>query len=88
MAFLIWHKTPFVWGRVLIRLSGPWSKLSDNLGEEIKQPSNPYANMANCGLHRSQLSTLHAILPDLEPDAPGLPRGAVDLSDGYVLLRA
>jgi hypothetical protein len=59
-----------------------------NLGQEIKQPSNPYANLANCGLRRSQLSALHAILPDLEPDTPGLPRGAVDLGNGYVLLRA
>ena len=59
-----------------------------NLREEIKQPSNPYANMVNCSLHRSQLSTLRAILPNLEPDAPGLPWGAVDLGDSYVLLRA
>jgi hypothetical protein len=27
-------------------------------------------------------------LPDLEPDTPGLPRGAIDLGDKYVLLRA
>ncbi|KAF8262840.1 hypothetical protein EI94DRAFT_1704458 [Lactarius quietus] len=59
-----------------------------NLGQEIKQPSNPYANLANCGLCRSQLSALHTILPDLEPDDPILPRGAVDLGDGYILLRA
>jgi hypothetical protein len=58
-----------------------------NLGQEIKQPSNPYPNLANCGLHRSQILALHAILPDLEPDAPGLPQGAVDLGDGYILLR-
>jgi hypothetical protein len=45
-------------------------------------------NLANCGLRRSQLSALHAILPDLEPDTPGLPRGAIDIGDGYVLLRA
>ena len=59
-----------------------------NLGEEIKQPSNPYANLANCGLRCSQISALHTLLPDLEPDAFVLPRGAVDLSNGYVLLRA
>ena len=59
-----------------------------NLGEEIKQPSNPYANLANCGLRRSQISALHALLPDLEPDTPVLPRGSVDLGNGYVLLRA
>ena len=59
-----------------------------NLGEEIKQPSNPYVNLVNCGLRRSQISALHALLPDLEPDTPVLPRGSVDLGNGYVLLRA
>ncbi|KAH8989748.1 hypothetical protein EDB92DRAFT_1799512 [Lactarius akahatsu] len=59
-----------------------------NLGEELKQPSNPYANLANRGLRRSQVSALHAMLPDLEPDIPCLPRGSVDLGGGYILLRA
>ena len=59
-----------------------------NLGQEIKQPSKSYANLVNCGLHRSQLLALHAMLPDLALDAQGLPRGAVDLGDGFVLLRA
>ena len=59
-----------------------------NLGQEIKQPSKPYANLANCGLRRSQLSALHAMLPNLSPDSTVLPRGAVDLGDGYILLRA
>jgi hypothetical protein len=59
-----------------------------NLGQEIKQPSKPYANLANCGLRRSQLAALHAILPDLAPDDPVLPQGAVDLGGGYILLRA
>ncbi|KAF8260469.1 hypothetical protein EI94DRAFT_1610749 [Lactarius quietus] len=70
--------------------SSQWTleRTISNLGQEIKQPSNPYANLANCSLHRSQLSALHAILPDLEPDDPILPRGAVDLGDGYILLRA
>ena len=59
-----------------------------NLGEEIKQPLNPYVNLAICGLCHSQILALHAILPNLEPDISGLPQGAVNLSDGYVLLRA
>ena len=59
-----------------------------NLGQEIKQPLKPYANLVNCGLRCSQLSALHAMLPDLAPDALGLPQGAVDLGDGFVLLRA
>jgi hypothetical protein len=44
-----------------------------NLGQEIKQPSKPYVNLANCGLCCSQLAALHVILPDLVPDNPGLP---------------
>jgi hypothetical protein len=58
-----------------------------NLGQEIKQPLKPYANLANCGLQHSQLAALHAILPDLAPDDPVLPRGAVDLRGSYILLR-
>ncbi|KAF8262842.1 hypothetical protein EI94DRAFT_1704460 [Lactarius quietus] len=59
-----------------------------NLGQEIKQPLNLYANLVNCSPHHSQLSALHMILPDLEPDNPILPQGAVDLGNGYILLRA
>ena len=62
-----------------------------NLGEEIKQPSNPYANLANCGLCHSQTAALHAMLLELvvtTPDSPILPRGAIDIRDGYALLRA
>lgn len=59
-----------------------------NLGEELRQPSKPYANLANRGLRRSQVLALKAMLPDLAPDTPSLPRGAVDLGDGYILLRA
>ena len=59
-----------------------------NLGQEIKQPSKPYANLVNCGLQHSQLSALHVMLPDLAPDTLDLPQGAVNLGDGFVLLRA
>ena len=59
-----------------------------NLGQEIKQLSNPYANLANCGLQCSQFSALHAIIPGLAPDTLGLPQGAVNLRDRYVLRRA
>ena len=59
-----------------------------NLDEDPKQPSNPYANLANHELWRSQIAALHAMLPDLDPDSPSLLRGAVDLGDGYIPLRA
>ena len=61
-----------------------------NLGEEIRQPSNPYANLSQRGLLRCQVNALTAMIPDLGPPPPSLPRGAVDLGqpEGYVLLRA
>lgn len=62
-----------------------------NLGEEIKQPSKPYANLSHRGLLRSQVNALLAIYPCLDTgDAKGsqLPRGAIDLGNGTVLLRA
>jgi hypothetical protein len=59
-----------------------------NLGEEIKQPSNPYANLSQRGIRRAQVNALKAMIPDLEPDTTRLPRGAMDLGDGFILLRA
>lgn len=59
-----------------------------NLGEEIKQPSKPYANLSQRGVRRSQVNALKAMVPDFERDTDKLPRGAVDLGNGYVLLRA
>ena len=59
-----------------------------NLGEEIRQPSKPYANLSQRGLIRNQVNALTAMVPDLVPPPPDLPRGAVDLGRGYVLLRA
>lgn len=59
-----------------------------NLGEEIKQPSNPYANLSERGLRRSQVNALKAMIPDLEPEENRLPHGARDMGDGYILLRA
>ncbi len=66
-----------------------------NLGQEIRQPSNPFANLSQRGLLRCQVNALTAMLPG--PLAAGttnpdrgwqLPRGAIDLGNGYVLLRA
>ena len=60
-----------------------------NLGEEIRQPSNPYANLSRRGLLRCQVNALTAMIPDLRrPTCPFLPRGAIDLGQGYILLRA
>jgi hypothetical protein len=59
-----------------------------NLGAEIRQPSNPYANLSQRGLLRCQVNALTAMIPDLDPPPPPLPQGAIDLGQGYVLLCA
>jgi hypothetical protein len=59
-----------------------------NLGEEIRQPSNPYANLSQRGLLRCQVNALTEMIPDLGPPPPSLPQGAIDLGQGYVLLPA
>ena len=59
-----------------------------NLGQEIRQPSNPFANLSQRALQRCQVNALKAMIPDLEKSAPTVPQGGKDLSGGYILLRA
>jgi hypothetical protein len=59
-----------------------------NLGQEIRQPSNPFANLARRALQRSQVNALKSIYPELDPKSKlQLPKGAVDLGEGYIVLR-
>ncbi|TEB30690.1 hypothetical protein FA13DRAFT_1755066 [Coprinellus micaceus] len=55
-----------------------------NLGEEIKQPSNPYKNLSERGLRRAQTNAAISMLNLDPPPAP--PKGSVELGDGYFLL--
>ena len=59
-----------------------------NLGQEVRQQSNAYANLSQRGLLRSQINALKAMIPDLDPLPPAMPRGSRDIGDGFVLLRA
>ena len=59
-----------------------------DLGSEIKLPSNPFANLFQHAVLRCQVNALKAILPELNEPKNLLPRGALDLHGGYVLLRA
>ncbi|KAJ6504329.1 hypothetical protein C8R47DRAFT_1174826 [Mycena vitilis] len=59
-----------------------------NLGEEIKQHSNAFANLAQRGIRRCQVNALKAMIPDIEPPENPLPRGSKDLGNRYALLRA
>ena len=69
-------------------LSSQWTmeRTIGNLTQELRQPSNPYANLAQRAVLRCQINTLKNIIPDLEEPIT-LPRGAIDLGGGYVLLR-
>jgi len=58
-----------------------------NLGREIKQPSNPYHNLSECGIRCCQLNALKSMLPDLVKPDIGSPRGSIDLGGGHMLLR-
>ncbi|KAG1777804.1 hypothetical protein EV702DRAFT_1197011 [Suillus placidus] len=60
-----------------------------NLVEEIRQPSSPYANLAQRAIHRAQVNALKSMMPCLDDsnDVTTLPRGANNLGNGYVLLR-
>ena len=55
-----------------------------NLGEEIRQPSNPFANLSQCAIRRCQVNALKVMIPDLGSSTNCLPRGARDVGDGYV----
>ncbi|KAL1671013.1 hypothetical protein EV122DRAFT_172760, partial [Schizophyllum commune] len=57
-----------------------------NLGEEIKQHSNPYANLSERAIRRCQVNALKALLPDIDPPEPKFPRRAHVLHGGQFAL--
>ena len=60
-----------------------------NLGEEIRQDHDPYANIAQRGVLRAQLNSILAMFPHLNLNKDdSLPQGAKDLGQGYALLCA
>ncbi|KAF5368205.1 hypothetical protein D9757_011314 [Collybiopsis confluens] len=64
----------------------PMERTIGDLGQELKQPSNPYANLAERALRRAQVNALKAMFPTLDPNT-SLPRGALDMGNGLVMLR-
>ncbi|KIK93746.1 hypothetical protein PAXRUDRAFT_12457 [Paxillus rubicundulus Ve08.2h10] len=58
-----------------------------NLKYDIRQPSNYQENFAQQGVRRAKINALLAAIPTLDDTKKGLPHGAVDLGDGFVLLR-
>ncbi len=60
-----------------------------NLGEEIRQDYDPYANISQRGIIRAQMNAIHSMMPGLSlKNKEKLPNNSVDLGQGYTLLRA
>ena len=61
-----------------------------DLGQEIKQPSNPFANLAQRAVLRGQINSLQAACSSLrtQPLEYVPPRAAENLGGGFYLLRA
>ncbi|KAL1725665.1 hypothetical protein EV714DRAFT_220906 [Schizophyllum commune] len=62
-----------------------------NLGQEIRQPSNPYSNLSERAVIRAQLNAVKALIPGLGGPAPApnrLVQRAHDLGRGYSFRRA
>jgi hypothetical protein len=66
----------------------PIERTIGNLGEELKQHSNPYRNFSERCVLRAQVNTLKVMAPELDRNRDKIPRGAIELGDGYFLLHA
>ncbi|KAI9059531.1 hypothetical protein FKP32DRAFT_1534628, partial [Trametes sanguinea] len=60
-------------------------RIIGNLGAEIRQPSNPFANLTQRALRRAQMNALETMLPDLELAGTSQAPQA-DLGDNFYLL--
>ncbi|KAF8149993.1 hypothetical protein B0H34DRAFT_757239 [Crassisporium funariophilum] len=56
-----------------------------NLGEEIRQPSNPFKNLAARGVRRARINALLTMMPELQ-EMPKFPKNFQDLGNGYNLI--
>ena len=58
-----------------------------DLGQQVRQPSNPFTNLCQVALRRSQINALKSMCPELDTtsDVP-LPAHSHDNNDGYIFL--
>jgi hypothetical protein len=55
-----------------------------NLGQEIRQPSNPYANISQEGARHCKVNALFATVPELDPPPTRIPSMLIDLGGAYI----
>ncbi|CDO76167.1 hypothetical protein BN946_scf184740.g10 [Trametes cinnabarina] len=89
----VWHAPDMIvlLGSLICLTQLPMERLIGDLGGQIKQPSNPFANLSQRALRRCQENAIKALdtrLDRTHATLSHLPRGALDLGGGYVLLRA
>jgi len=56
-----------------------------DLGQDIRQPSNPFGNLCQIAVRRSQINALKAMCPELDRDIH-LSKYSHDNDDGYIFL--
>ncbi|KAJ3851484.1 hypothetical protein EV368DRAFT_43071 [Lentinula lateritia] len=62
-------------------------QLIGDLGQSIRQPSNPFSNLAQQALTQCRINVLKNMCPELDPKSiPHQPKGSLDMGDSYLLL--
>jgi hypothetical protein len=71
-----------------LSLSSQWTMewIIGVLGSQLRQPSNPFANLAAQAQKMAHVNAMVALWPSFERTT-GDPYGSIDLGDGYILLR-
>ena len=89
----LWHMPDQVvlHGPLILRSQKPMERIIGQFGGEIKQPSNPYANLSQRAARRMKVNAVKGMMPSLdrvEVLALRIPRGAELIGDDYIFLRA
>ena len=75
-------------GNGIITSQYTMERMIGELGRSIRQPSNPFANLAQIAIRRSQLNALKIISPELNiNNEPHLSRYSQEVGQDYVFLR-
>lgn len=75
-------------GPVSLVAQWPLERLIGELVRQLRQFLDPQTNFSMNGVRLSQENSLFSMFPELDPYTGKLPRGALDLGNGYALLRA